>query len=60
MTGSTVGKKMPGMHHLMNPVLLLSVMAHLGNTQPDGKTIMFVWARAVAMNMVMRPKYATE
>ena len=57
MTGSTVGKKMPGMHHLM---LLLSVMVHLGNTQSDGKTIMFVWTRAVATNMVMRPKYATE
>ena len=39
MTGPTVGKKMPGMHHLMKPVLLISVMAHLGNTQSDSKTI---------------------
>ena len=38
MTGPTVGKKMPGMHHLMKPVLLFSVMAHLGNTQSDSKT----------------------
>ena len=39
MTWSTVGKKMAGMHLLMKQMLLFTVMAHLGNTQSDGKAL---------------------